>query len=95
LPGNIDRRALYASADKAVMPADMLDCLDLVGQLDDGRPQFGRASRVVAVLFSGHCICAPERRHRWSRTILSRAGRLPGPRRRGLEKSPQIGAGLS
>ena len=44
------RPARSTPAEEAVMPAYMLDCLDLVGQLDEGRPQLGRASRVVGVL---------------------------------------------
>jgi hypothetical protein len=38
---------LLTPAEEAVMPAYMLDCLDIVSQLDERRPQLGRASRVV------------------------------------------------
>jgi hypothetical protein len=40
-----------ASADEPVLPAYMFDGLVLMGQADEGSPQFGRALGVVAVLF--------------------------------------------
>jgi hypothetical protein len=42
----------------------MLDGLDLMGQADEGRPQFGRAFGAVAVLFSSHLLPGFERKHR-------------------------------
>ena len=38
------------------MPAYMLDRLDIVSELDERRPQLGRASRVVLVHISSHLL---------------------------------------
>jgi len=45
---------LLTPAEEAVMPAYMLDRVDIVSQLDERRPQLGLASRVVVVLISSH-----------------------------------------
>ena len=47
---------LLTPADEAVLLAYVLVGLDLAGQLDEGRPQLGRASRVVVVLIYGHLL---------------------------------------
>ncbi|MFZ0495437.1 MAG: hypothetical protein WBE80_17410 [Methylocella sp.] len=47
---------LLTPAEEAVMLAYMLDCLDFADQLDERRPQLGRASTVVMVLFARHLL---------------------------------------